>query len=97
MLVEALLFLGLQDDSPTPSQWQALRMCESSNITNAVSRTGKYRGLYQFDLDTWRSVGGSGDPAQATRAEQYRRAVLLHKKRGWQPWPHCGKVAATTE
>lgn len=96
MLVEALLFLGLHD-TPSPSQWQALRMCESSNIVDAVSRTGKYRGLYQFDLNTWRSVGGVGDPAKASRSEQHRRAMLLHSKRGWKPWPHCGKVAATTE
>lgn len=96
MLVEALLFFGLHD-TPSPSQWQALRMCESSNRVSAVSRTGKYRGLYQFDLPTWQSVGGSGDPALATRAEQHRRAVLLHSKRGWQPWAHCGRIAAKTE
>lgn len=97
MLVEALMFLVLHDDKPSANQWEALRLCESSDRVNAVSRTGKYRGLYQFDLDTWQSVGGVGDPAKASRSEQHRRAVLLHSKRGWQPWPHCGKVAATTE
>jgi len=98
MLVEALTLLVLKapykDMGPTFAQWQTLRMCESSNRTNAVSRTGKYRGLYQFDLPTWESVGGKGDPAKATRAEQHKRAMILHSKRGWQPWPECGKIAA---
>jgi hypothetical protein len=96
MLVEAIFVLAMQHQEPTPAQWQALRMCESSNRTNAVSRTGKYRGLYQFDLPTWESVGGVGDPAQATRAEQHRRAIILHSKRGWQPWFTCGKIARNT-
>jgi len=96
MLVEAIFVLAMQHQEPTPAQWQALRMCESSNRTNAVSRTGKYRGLYQFDLSTWKSVGGVGDPAKASRAEQHRRAGILYAKRGWQPWYHCGKVAKST-
>jgi hypothetical protein len=98
MLAEAILALTLMHPHPSPTaeQWAALRMCESSNRTNAVSRTGKYRGLYQFDLPTWKSVGGKGDPARATRFEQYRRAVLLYNKRGWQPWYHCGEVAKNT-
>lgn len=96
MLVEAIIALTLQHPEPTAEQWAALRMCESSNRTNAVSRTGKYRGLYQFDLPTWESVGGVGDPAKASRAEQHRRAELLYAKRGWQPWFHCGKVAKST-
>jgi hypothetical protein len=101
MLVEALTLLVLRapykDMGPTFTQWQTLRMCESSNRTNAVSRTGKYRGLYQFDLPTWESVGGVGDPAKATRAEQHKRAMILHSKRGWKPWPECGKLAAKIE
>jgi len=96
MLVEAIFALTMQHPTPTPEQWAALRMCESSNRTNAVSRTGKYRGLYQFDLPTWESVGGVGDPARATRAEQHKRATILHSKRGWQPWFTCGKIARNT-
>lgn len=96
MLVEAIFALTMQHPTPTPEQWAALRMCESSNRTNAVSRTGKYRGLYQFDLPTWKSVGGVGDPAQATRAEQHKRASILHSERGWQPWFTCGKIARNT-
>lgn len=96
MLAEAILALTLMHPEPTAEQWSALRMCESSNRTDAVSRTGKYRGLYQFDLPTWKSVGGKGDPAKATRFEQHGRAVMLYNKRGWQPWYHCGQVAKHT-
>jgi transglycosylase-like protein len=64
--------------------------CESSNNTRAVSPNGLYRGLFQFDLPTWRSVGGTGDPIDASRGEQELRAVLLLKRRGTSPWPVCG-------
>lgn len=70
--------------------WRALAECESSNNPRSVSSSGKYRGLYQFDYRTWQSVGGTGDPAQASRAEQTRRAYLLYLARGRQPWPVCG-------
>lgn len=42
-----------------------------------------------FDLQTWRSVGGSGDPIGAPEAEQDRRAATLYAQRGGQPWPNC--------
>jgi hypothetical protein len=64
--------------------------CESSNNTRAISADGLYRGLFQFDLQTWHSVGGVGDPIDASRAEQELRAVLLLKRRGTSPWPVCG-------
>ena len=44
------------------------------------------RGLYQFEYSTWSSVGGSGDPAYASRAEQTYRAWLLYRRDGWGPW-----------
>jgi Transglycosylase-like domain len=49
------------------------------------------RGKYQFDIQTWRSVGGSGDPAAASEAEQDKRAAILQKQRGNAPWPVCGR------
>ncbi len=52
---------------------------------------GKYRGLYQFDLTTWRGVGGTGDPIDASPAEQTRRARILYQDRGRAPWPYCGR------
>lgn len=76
--------------SPEPD-FAALARCESSDDPHAVSPSGRFRGLYQFDLRTWRSVGGHGDPAQASRAEQTLRAQLLYAERGAQPWPLCGR------
>ncbi len=63
---------------------------ESGGRYNAVSKSGKYRGAYQFDQRTWNSVGGSGDPAAASPAEQDARAAALYAKRGSQPWGVCG-------
>jgi hypothetical protein len=56
-----------------------------------------YRGLFQFDCATWRSVGGSGDPAAASPDEQWRRAAALQDQRGNQPWPVCGAGGASLE
>jgi hypothetical protein len=64
--------------------------CESGDRPWAVSLDGRYRGLYQFDYGTWRSVGGWGDPARAGRVEQSYRAVVLLHGRGTSPWPICG-------
>ena len=67
-----------------------IRACESGGDYGAVSSSGKYRGAYQFDQQTWESVGGSGDPADASPAEQDRRAAALQQQRGSSPWPSCG-------
>lgn len=69
---------------------QAIARCESGGNPTAVSAGGTYRGKYQFDYGTWRSVGGSGDPAAAPESEQDMRAALLHAKSGSRPWPVCG-------
>lgn len=74
-----------------PGNWAALRRCESGGNYKAVSRSGKYRGAYQFDRRTWAAYGPPGDPAAASPAEQDRRAAALYRARGWRPWPHCGK------
>lgn len=64
-------------------------MCESAG--NATVATGNgYYGLWQFDLATWVSVGGSGYPSDASVAEQVLRAKLLRDARGWQPWGCAG-------
>ena len=68
----------------------AIANCESGNDPSAVSPDGQYRGKWQFDRETWASVGGSGDPAAASEAEQDRRAGTLYARRGSSPWPVCG-------
>ncbi|MCE4957607.1 transglycosylase family protein [Macrococcus caseolyticus] len=70
--------------------WAALAQCESGGNPRINTGNGYY-GMYQFDLRTWRGVGGYGYPHQATAAEQTYRAQLLYNMRGAQPWPYCGK------
>lgn len=67
-----------------------IRHCESRGNYGIVSASGRYRGAYQFDRRTWTAVGGSGDPAAASPAEQDHRALLLMRQRGTRPWPNCG-------
>lgn len=69
----------------------AIRACESGGNYSAIGGGGAYRGAYQFDQQTWNSVGGSGDPAAASPAEQDRRAAMLYSRRGSAPWPVCGR------
>ncbi|KRF34078.1 resuscitation-promoting factor [Nocardioides sp. Soil805] len=71
--------------------WGALANCESGGNPRAVNAAGYY-GLYQFDVSTWRGVGGSGMPHQASPGEQTYRAKLLYKARGRSPWPTCGRL-----
>jgi hypothetical protein len=70
---------------------QAIAACESGGNPGAVDSSGTYRGKYQFDMSTWQSVGGSGDPAAASEAEQDQRAAMLYAQQGSTPWPICGR------
>jgi hypothetical protein len=69
---------------------EAIAACESGGNPSAVSAGGTYRGKYQFSYSTWAAVGGSGDPAAASVAEQDYRAALLYSRSGSSPWPICG-------
>jgi uncharacterized protein YabE (DUF348 family) len=77
----------------TPSggslNWAALAKCESGNNPKAVNSAGYY-GLYQFSLSTWHAQGGSGNPINASSAEQTKRAQILYGKTGASSWPSCG-------
>jgi len=68
----------------------AIAACESGGDPRAVSPDGTYRGKYQFDQQTWESVGGTGDPAAAPEAVQDEMAARLQAQRGASPWPVCG-------
>jgi peptidoglycan hydrolase-like protein with peptidoglycan-binding domain len=76
---------GTASADPSSNAWLQLRNCESSNRYDINTGNGYY-GAYQFDLATWRSVGGTGYPNQATPAEQDYRALILYRMRGWEPW-----------
>lgn len=71
--------------------WAALAQCESGGNPSAVNAAGYY-GLYQFSLSTWASVGGSGNPIDASSQEQTYRAQILFSRSGSAPWPVCGSL-----
>jgi hypothetical protein len=77
----------------TPSvraRLQGIAACESGGNPRAIGGGGAYRGKYQFSFGTWASVGGKGDPARASEAEQDRRAAMLLIRSGPGHWPVCG-------
>jgi peptidoglycan hydrolase-like protein with peptidoglycan-binding domain len=80
---------------PSPQDWFRLRICESGN-NYAINTGNDHYGAYQFDLPTWRSVGGTGYPYLASPAEQDARALILYRMRGWQPW-QCASIVGLRE
>lgn len=79
--------------------WDPIIKCESGG--NPKASNGSHFGLLQFDLRTWHSVGGAGNPMDASPAEQLARANKLLASRGLQPWTASqtcwgGKVAMTS-
>ena len=80
--------------APTADQaaiLEPIAQCESGGDPTAVSPSGQYHGKYQFSLDTWAAVGGTGDPAAAPEAEQDARAARLLETQGPDAWPVCSK------
>lgn len=70
--------------------WDSLAKCESGGNWAINTGNGYYGGL-QFTASTWKSVGGSGLPHQASREEQINRAQILQARSGWGQWPACTK------
>lgn len=66
-----------------------------SHTSSGGGGGGGYCGAYQFDQQTWNSVGGQGSPCGASPAEQDKRAQMLQQSRGNQPWPRCGRGGAS--
>ena len=72
--------------APSGDLFSRIRARESGG--NYAENTGNgYYGAYQFSLGTWASVGGTGNPANASPAEQDMRAQMLYAERGCSPWP----------
>jgi Transglycosylase-like domain len=70
--------------------WAALRQCESGS--NYADNTGNgYYGAYQFSLATWRGLGMTGLPSDATPAAQDQAAHQLQARSGWGQWPACAR------
>ncbi|MGI8440793.1 MAG: transglycosylase family protein [Thermoleophilaceae bacterium] len=72
-----------------PAALVKIAQCESGGNPRAIGGGGKYRGKYQFSRETWRGLGGTGDPAAASESEQDRLALKLYRAKGTAPWAGC--------
>lgn len=77
-----------------------LRACESNGSYSAVSRSGTYRGAYQFSQRTWDNTARTFkpdhvgvDPAVAGAEIQDLMARALWSLGGSRSWPVCGPRA----
>jgi hypothetical protein len=78
---------------PSPAVLDRIAQCESGGNPRAIGGGGTFRGKYQFMQSTWEAMGGRGDPAQATEAEQDHRAAVLFVRWGAGQWPVCAAFA----
>lgn len=68
--------------------WAKLAQCESGG--NPATNTGNgFYGMYQFTLETWQALGGTGYPYEADAATQTAMAKKLQAQAGWGQWPGC--------
>ena len=68
--------------------WAKLAQCESGGNPQTNTGNGFY-GMYQFTLETWQSLGGTGYPHEADAATQTAMAKKLQAQAGWGQWPGC--------
>ena len=79
---------GGNDGSVGDDVWAKLAQCESGG--NPATNTGNgFYGMYQFTLETWQSLGGTGYPHEADAATQTAMAKKLQAQAGWGQWPGC--------
>lgn len=82
--------------TPTPdpkspdnaSVWESIAKCETNGNWSENTGNGYFGGL-QFSQGAWNSVGGTGNPASASKDEQITRGKMLEKMRGWGVWGAC--------
>ncbi len=73
-------------NAPGPPPPDYIKQRESSGDYRLNDPNGHY-GAWQFSPETWRSVGGSGNPANASPSEQdCRAAVLWNNGAGRSNW-----------
>ena len=78
------------------TDWDELAQCESSGDWSTNTGNGFGGGL-QFTDSTWRAFGGSGQPEDASRAEQIRVAERVKAEQGMNAWPTCSKKTGNTD
>lgn len=76
--------------TPGGSVWDRLAQCESGGNWHINTGNGFYGGL-QFHPTSWRGVGGTGLPHEASREEQIFRAQQLQQVQGFGAWPGCAR------
>jgi len=74
------------------SSWDRLAQCEAGGNWAINTGNGYYGGL-QFSLSSWRAVGGTGYPHQASRETQIAMGERLRASQGWGAWPSCSRRA----
>jgi hypothetical protein len=89
-VADATLVAGTASAGGSVAQFERLASCESGGNWAINTGNGYYGGL-QFNLGTWRGVGMSGYPHQASKAQQIAAGQKLHSQRGWKPWPSCSR------
>jgi hypothetical protein len=89
-VTDAALIAGSASAGGSTAQFERLAQCESGGNWSINTGNGYYGGL-QFNLGTWRGVGMSGYPHQASKATQIAAGQKLHSQRGWSPWPSCSR------
>jgi hypothetical protein len=102
-LTAALAFAGASAEQGKakrpilPTWWLQQAACIRSHEGWWTANTGNgFYGAYQFMLSTWRAVGGSGYPHQASPEEQTWRAYLNWKANGQRwgngQWPSSARA-----
>ena len=79
---------GTNDGPVGDDVWAKLAQCESGGDPKTNTGNGFY-GMYQFTLETWQSLGGTGYPHEADAATQTAMAKKLQAQSGWGQWPGC--------
>ena len=79
---------GAVPDPYSYATWDRLAVCESTSNWAINTGNGYYGGI-QFSLSSWRAVGGTGYPHEASRETQITMAIRLWEIQGWVAWPAC--------
>lgn len=70
------------------ADWDGVAQCESGGNWSASTGNG-YSGGLQFSARTWAAHGGTGSPANASKAQQIAVAERVLASQGPGAWPNC--------
>jgi nucleoid-associated protein YgaU len=86
----------VNNDGGGGNNWEAVKDCESRGNGGWSADTGNgYYGGLQVKLSTWYANGGTGNPAEASSAEQIAVAKNILATQGAGAWPNCGKYLSS--